>query len=42
MKLGTVTYLTETEGALAAASNDAQIGRAWALWEHELGLSAPP
>ncbi|MES1978065.1 MAG: class II aldolase/adducin family protein [Pseudomonadota bacterium] len=39
MKLGEVQYLTETEGALAAAANDSQIGRAWALWERELGLA---
>lgn len=37
MKLGTVNYLNETEAALAAAANDGQTGRAWALWVHELG-----
>jgi len=36
MALGTVTYLTDTEAGLAAAANDAQIPRAWALWQHEL------
>jgi ribulose-5-phosphate 4-epimerase/fuculose-1-phosphate aldolase len=36
MQMGPVTYLSEKESALAAVANDAQIGRAWALWQHEL------
>ena len=39
MALGTPTYLTQAEAELAAAANDPQIPRAWALWEHELGLA---
>jgi HCOMODA/2-hydroxy-3-carboxy-muconic semialdehyde decarboxylase len=31
--LGAVNYLTETEGRAAAATNAAQIGRAWELWK---------
>lgn len=42
MQLGPVTYLNEAEAALAAAANDTQIGRAWALWQHELGQVAAP
>jgi ribulose-5-phosphate 4-epimerase/fuculose-1-phosphate aldolase len=38
MALGPPTYLTPAEAELAAAANDPQIPRAWALWEHELGL----
>ncbi len=37
MRLGEVTYLTEAEAAAAAAANDGQIGRAWALWAAEAG-----
>lgn len=40
MQLGAVTYLNEAEALLAAAANDAQIGRAWALWLHELTHAA--
>ena len=40
MGLGPVTYLSEREAALAAAANDSQTGRAWALWEHELASAA--
>jgi ribulose-5-phosphate 4-epimerase/fuculose-1-phosphate aldolase len=40
MALGAPTYLTQAEAELAAAANDPQIPRAWALWEHELGLTA--
>jgi ribulose-5-phosphate 4-epimerase/fuculose-1-phosphate aldolase len=40
MALGPPTYLTLAEAELAAAANDPQIPRAWALWEHELGLPA--
>lgn len=40
MGLGPVTYLSEREAALAAAANDSQTGRAWALWEHELAGAA--
>jgi HCOMODA/2-hydroxy-3-carboxy-muconic semialdehyde decarboxylase len=32
---GPVTYLTEAEGAAAAATNDSQIDRAWKLWLHQ-------
>jgi ribulose-5-phosphate 4-epimerase/fuculose-1-phosphate aldolase len=32
MRLGPVTYLTEDEAAATAATNDAQIDRAWRLW----------
>ncbi|MCZ8256876.1 MAG: class II aldolase/adducin family protein [Polaromonas sp.] len=39
MALGPPTYLTRAEAALAAAANDPQIPRAWALWAHELGLA---
>jgi ribulose-5-phosphate 4-epimerase/fuculose-1-phosphate aldolase len=39
LALGPVSYLTHTEAALAAAANDAQIPRAWALWEHELAAA---
>lgn len=42
MQMGPVTYLTEAEADLAAAANDAQIGRAWALWQHELAHAAAP
>ena len=42
MQLGPVTYLNDAEAALAAAANDTQIGRAWALWLHELGDVAAP
>ena len=38
LALGPVTYLTDTEAGLAAAANDAQIPRAWALWQHQLAL----
>lgn len=31
--LGDVTYLNEEEAALAAATNDTQLARAWELWE---------
>lgn len=33
--LGEVTYLTDAEAAAAAAANDSQIDRCWALWLHE-------
>jgi ribulose-5-phosphate 4-epimerase/fuculose-1-phosphate aldolase len=39
MALGPPTYLTQAEAELAAAANDPQIPRAWALWEHELGMA---
>jgi HCOMODA/2-hydroxy-3-carboxy-muconic semialdehyde decarboxylase len=32
MRLGPVTYLTEEEAVATAATNDAQIDRAWLLW----------
>jgi len=32
LQLGAVTYLNETEAALAAATNDGQVVRTWALW----------
>jgi hypothetical protein len=32
LRLGPVTYLTETEAALAAATNDGQVHRPWELW----------
>ena len=35
--LGPVTYLTEGEAAAAAATNDGQIDRCWALWLREAG-----
>lgn len=37
LQLGPVNYLTPAEAAAAAASNDGQIGRTWALWRRELG-----
>ena len=40
MRLGPVTYLTEQEAAAAAATNDGQIGRAWALWQREAQMRA--
>ncbi len=36
MALGSVHYLSETEAALAASTNDTQIERTWALWAQEL------
>ena len=36
MTLGDVTYLTETEAALAAATNDTQLARTWELWERRV------
>jgi HCOMODA/2-hydroxy-3-carboxy-muconic semialdehyde decarboxylase len=36
MTLGNVTYLTETEAALAAATNDTQLARTWELWERRV------
>jgi ribulose-5-phosphate 4-epimerase/fuculose-1-phosphate aldolase len=32
MRLGTVTFLTDAEGAATSRTNDGQIGRAWDLW----------
>ena len=32
LHLGGVTYLNEAEAALAAATNDGQVARTWALW----------
>jgi hypothetical protein len=32
MRLGPVVFLTEAEAAAAAATNDAQINRAYDLW----------
>ena len=40
MALGPPIYLTPAEAELAAAANDPQIPRAWALWAHELGLAS--
>ena len=40
MALGPPIYLTPAEAELAAAANDPQIPRAWALWEHELNLAS--
>ena len=36
LRLGPVTYLTETEAALAAATNDGQVQRPWELWAREV------
>ena len=36
MAMGEVTYLTEAEAAAAAAANDGQIDRSWALWLGEI------
>lgn len=35
MGLGSPTYLTDAEGAAAAATNGKQVDRAWALWKAE-------
>ena len=32
MRLGAVTFPTDTEAAAASRTNDGQIGRAWELW----------
>ena len=34
--LGDVTYLNEEEAALAAATNDTQLARAWELWQRRV------
>jgi ribulose-5-phosphate 4-epimerase/fuculose-1-phosphate aldolase len=36
MRLGTVTYLTEGEARLAAATNDGQLQRPWDLWARDV------
>lgn len=36
MRLGPVTYLTEGEARLAAATNDGQLQRPWELWAREV------
>jgi ribulose-5-phosphate 4-epimerase/fuculose-1-phosphate aldolase len=36
LRLGPVTYLTEQEAALAAATNDGQLQRPWDLWAREV------
>jgi ribulose-5-phosphate 4-epimerase/fuculose-1-phosphate aldolase len=36
MRLGEVTYLTEGEARLAAATNDGQVQRPWELWVREV------
>lgn len=36
MRLGAVTYLTENEARLAAATNDGQLQRPWELWAREV------
>jgi HCOMODA/2-hydroxy-3-carboxy-muconic semialdehyde decarboxylase len=35
--LGEVTYLNAEEAALAAATNDGVMARAWALWRQRVG-----
>jgi ribulose-5-phosphate 4-epimerase/fuculose-1-phosphate aldolase len=37
MGIGEVTYLTEREAELGAASNDTQIPRSWDLWKRRTG-----
>ena len=39
LALGEVTYLNEREAALAAATNDGQLARAWELWERRIEKS---
>lgn len=36
MRLGEVTYLSEAEARLAAATNDGQVERPWELWAREV------
>lgn len=36
LRLGAVTYLTEQEAALAAATNDGQVQRPWELWARDV------
>jgi HCOMODA/2-hydroxy-3-carboxy-muconic semialdehyde decarboxylase len=40
MALGDVTYLNDAEAALAAATNDTQIARAWELWARRVASQA--
>ena len=39
LALGEVTFLNEREAALAAATNDGQLARAWELWERRIEKS---
>ena len=36
LALGDVTFLNEEEAALAAATNDTQLARAWELWKRRV------
>ena len=40
LQLGAVTYLNQTEAALAAATNDGQVARTWALWARRVSDQA--
>ena len=37
MALGEVTYLSEREAAMAAATNQTQLARVWELWSKRIG-----
>ena len=37
MALGEVMYLSEREAAMAAATNQTQLGRVWELWSRRIG-----
>ncbi|HWP34061.1 MAG TPA: class II aldolase/adducin family protein [Thermodesulfobacteriota bacterium] len=41
LRLGSVTFLTADEAALAAEANDRQLGRAWALWARQARGEGP-